>query len=694
MATYYTGLTGSLSSIPAPYTMEFLRWSRRIIDYRLSYSVDPATGTSRARGTTFYITLSGTAGSGSGTLGSPRQCPTTADVQTYIAANIGSGNVAFLLKRGTTALATTAKKTGVTISNGTFTLGPYAESGTTDDLAPPELSGFKAAYGSSGWTTLTAGGGTVYSRTDTDAVLDVRSGSSGDFEAYLKNPYIRYATGADVAAKIVSLQTLAAAGRRGWFYDAGTTTLYISTGNTGTTERDLAQGCIGWGNGIAIQDFDDVLIEGINVTGFGNANVNGTVVESGGSLMQNYLIQSQAKGTNQHTIYRCGGYNGFLHAMGHYVGAAALANVGGIVLWHSNRFGLARHSSSGSTQGVSYNGDGGHEAYWANNYVTHGATQTEAYNSYSGEAGYGHPIFGHGPGSGPKLVLVSGTLYGDHPINKLGGCTCFEDLVIPATRRTWADYRGFVIGERCVGRVPVAVGNFHPFGYGYHRINSVYRIQPHSTFTQQSFGYSTSIYGRGSCFNVIIDVDARTTSGAVSLYKYDGGADIADYDFVNGAIIMAGASGQVTKIDGKDAVGGTATTSNLINSVVANTGSGLLYLGGPPNADARGNAQGGHAGTLMSKVKKADTGGFAAGWSTAGTAGAARDATPLWPLETEGPSPAYAALATAYPKDLVLEYDLYGQPRGPIPTIGPVAGQGPAYSTQRPRLRRNRTETR
>lgn len=646
-STPFDSLPPPHNSIPPVPSLGFMGWAYGHPELRLKYSL-------QATRSSVYYVAQGTNNSADGlTVGTPRLCATPKDLNDFITATAASGNVEYKLRRGDIWRPTSSLKTGLAIAKAAVTLSSYAPAASNQGDRAPEITGFKAAYGASGWSDSTARGDAntnVWSRAETDTVYWVRGGDAANLDSFLRTPYARVLTGANLAAQISNLNS---AGERAWFWVGNV--LYVNPGAGGSAELARIESCISTTKGINLGNYDDLLVRDINVTGWGMTTDNS----------QLYNIHSNATGTNQHTIYRCGAWWSAHHLLGLYAGAAGDGNnPGGILLVYNCRFGLGIHHSSGSTMGVGYNGDGSDEVIFAFNTVTHGALRTETYRT---ETGYGIGILCHTSGTYKhRLALLVGNTYEDPTTNKLGGINNIFDVdqVGQNSIRDWSKYRGFIVGDRCVGRIPVSVGNFDPFGYFYVRVNGMYRLGAQTVNAQGAYSIVSAF---GVAINCIYDVDASgITTASNFAFLNAPNTSPNQYDLINCHIRMGGKASQGLMIDRDSPEGGQSLTCAAYNSIFEGVGSDIFYIN-LPNADAR-TSTGGQAGCAYANVKRADTGGFASGWSSAGAAidlGGELSHTNGMGLTLTG-----VPLPSEYGPSGV-EYDRFGRQRLGTPSVGP-----------------------
>ena len=99
-----------------------------------------------------------------------------------------------------------------------------------------------------------------------------------------------------------------------------------------------------------------------------------------------------------------------------------------------------------------------------------------AQGSYNGSV----DVSGHGRMTKQQLYIRAIELdprYVDHPTNRLAGLVTMVNMPPVSGRRSVGQYRGFIVGGRCTGRIPINTGNYEPFGYDYLIINSIDRIE-------------------------------------------------------------------------------------------------------------------------------------------------------------------------------------------------------------------------
>lgn len=646
-STPFDSLPPPHNSIPPVPQLGFLGWAYGHPELRLKYSLE------RTRASVYYI-AQGTNNSADGlTTSTPRLCATPKDVNDFITATATGGDVEYRFRRGDIWRATSSLKTGLAVAKASVTISSYAPAATNQGDRAPEITGFKAPYGASGWSDSTARAdafSSVYSRAETDTVYWVRGGDASNLDSLLATPYRRVYTGANLTAKLTALN---ASTVRSWFWEGNV--LYINPGPGGSGELARVEPCVSTTKGIDLQDHDDLLVRDVNVTGWGMSTDNS----------QLYGIHSTVSGSNQHTVYRCGIWWSAHHLVGSYTGAAADGTkAGGIYLVYGCRFGLGIHHSSGSTMAVAYNGDGGQEAVFAYNEITHGALTTDAYTA---ETGYGIGLYAHTNGANKvALALYVGNVYGDPPTNKLAGPSNIGDVtqLSHTDRREWGRYRGFVVGDRTLGRMPTSVGLFDPFGVGYVRVNGMYRL---GTQTVNAQGAYSILPAFGVAINCVYDVDASGITSASNFGMLNApNSSPHSYDLINCHVRFAGKASQGLMIDRDSPEGGQSLTCAAFNTIFEGVGSDIFYLN-LPNADAR-TAAGGTAGCAFVNVKRADTGGFAAGWSSAG---APIDLAGV-PAQINGMGIQLAgvSLPSSFGASS-LEYDRFGRQRTGTPGVGP-----------------------
>jgi hypothetical protein len=611
------------ASIPHPRLLKFLKWARDLTAHQLAY----CSGT---RTTTKYITATGTAGNGLGTLASPRQCPTPADVATYVLANIG-GSVEFLLKRGDRFRVTDAAKTAnISINQTNAKLGWYAATAADTSLPPPEITGFKAAYGASGWTDEGSG---VYSRTDATTIYGLRGGSSAVLEDQVRTPYDHFSSGGDAAARLAALK---AHTRRSWYKEG--TTLYVQVLTGGTTERNLVEAAIATGYGVTFSG-DKCLVEGIVASGF--------MESSSGS----YCLANQTTGTNVAAAKDCKALWGKLHS-----GGKINAGEGGGDVWAECLFGLCAHDpSNGSTQFVSYAINGLHESYRRNcSYLGPVRTATSI-----ADAGYGSGSYGHTGGVVKAgLVLDIGSNYLTHDTHMLAGASDAADLPVMADKRDYAACRCFFIEER--GTIYGFPGA--PFGNNYLRINPNLRCI--GTASNQAVEAFSTAFQLGAAFNPVYEFDIGNRSVSTFWSMFNPASAANYYDLVHGLVTIKTRStqGWLTDHDG------ASTGGQNWNTVWINDGGCANVSCGVGNADARTTASGA-AGCAYFQMQRATSGGYI-GYNAHGAI-VELDS----PIVGRNPAAELVGAGVVCPVDLQLEYDHYGNRRYGLPTIGPFAPQ-------------------
>lgn len=642
MGTKFSNLAG-LSTIPSPLKLVFRDWLLKLRDKRLSDARRP-------RANVRYVD-SGTNNAAAGTsIGSPRLCQDMAALNSFIAGLPADTDIR--LRYGSSFRPVAGALHGPVFSAAGQRISFYTGSNADFSKDIPRILGFKAPYGAGGWSDSTARGDAftnVYSRADSDTVFWVRGGASASVWDYLRTPYARWNTGADLNAK---KQALNNCGRRASFQSGGV--VYVNPGPGGVAELATIEAAIGTGIGVQMPGgMDDLAIEGVSIEGFFQP----------GDEDQYYPIQSNAKGNDFHAIINCRVLWSCHHPIGQYTSANGGANAGGIVFMHRCMVGLGVMTVNGATMVVNYNGDGGQEWLRSEMVYIAGALQTDQYATASG---YGQAGFSHTQGGSfyQALGIELDPRYVDHPTNRLAGLVTMVNMPPVSGRRNLGQYRGFIVGGRCTGRIPINTGNYEPFGYDYLIINSIDRIESLASNPTRCL---TNKPQRGMRINSPIDVDLTASgTGDIALCNLNGvgGSPVHDFDLIHSPIsVRCSANFKLDFTDGLATKTQTCSAHNTAFSVMAAAGkAGYLNL---PNANAASSLDGGgYNGCLFYGCTFADSAGYASGWSAGGNTGVLDHVPDV--LEAIGPG-------VVLPDAIRPEYDINWDPRSSY-DVGAVAG--------------------
>lgn len=641
MGTVHTAING-VGSPPRATGVAWRAWADRLGAARLSEC--PI-----ARVITKYIRYdaagNGSGGTGAGTFASPWLCASPAHISTLIAA-VGAAFMSFQLAEGDTWCATNGG-TGISIAIPNITVTSYRPSGSTA-LTPPSISGFKAAYGGSGWTqhpTQT----NLYYRTETNNVYWVREDDDPD------HAIDRLTT----ATSLATLNGAANAGKwvidRANTYNLGANTLVMhSRASGGAAPPSTTQVALASGAGVLVTDVDGVRVHNLRADGWG--------MSSSGN--QTYTFQSSAAGTSSHIFSDCVGYWGPRHVAGH-LGAGT---TGGFTTWINCRFGLCMIDAGGSSVFVAYSAGGAHELYTYGLQITHGGlideTNTTGREAWASHVHTGDPAYTvsvavmigtRGPRKGTRNAVFANSTFAQAPAmagrDDIGAIRCF-------VADEWFEE------IKCGGS---GMGLYRDCA----RINSWLRICAQGGMS--SIGMDVLVGGDGSgnrglgCNNTYI-VDTTTASGAtdIALFNHtvvrDGHHEFhSDYVMVDSGI---------STYFGYGGDGTTLLKSVFVNCREIRIGSGggstISNIGRNQTPDSDQGA-GGHSGTLSFGIRTADFVGYSG-----------LDNTQNWSPQTGLGSclgePQESVVGTGvHPNGWVVDYDRFWRVRRPqFRSPGPV----------------------
>lgn len=501
-----------------------------------------------ARGTTFYISDTGGAdGSGLGTLASPFVATSLQTLVDFITDNTGSGDVLFLLRRGGIWRGTG----GIEITQ-SIAIGDY---GNSYDPRPC-ICGFSAAYAGSGWTQV--GTSATYYRTEATAVYGARYSDEKDLALYR-------ASALDGGGEIPAL---ASGFSGGWFWDDAADRFYIRR-HDGAAPGAVVEPAKASGSGIIAGNSDGIRLQNLEVIGWG--------MES--DVAGNYNIRSNCSGDNNAAyVVGCSMYWGPPHVGGHIGGGPG--DGGGAVVWDSCDMGLAMHSASGSTAGVSYANDGGNDCLLVGNRITHGGQKTTGAPSVAlGEAWYAHT-------SNSALyeigVFVAHRNYiGNPPRHKFQGpMHAAGGLTSLVNKYDHTTHNVFISREFWAGTGDSGALGFCPLGGREHimRFGCKWGRQYNPNFAAAAL-QAEPVFGVAVCCEFEYDLSAFT-NGVVGLIN---GASDGDWGLVNCFLEVAVKRGQQVTFD-FDINAVNTTTCGLFNTITQCTGGGGLV--NVPNAPA------------------------------------------------------------------------------------------------------------
>ena len=401
MASTFDLLVGAM---PAPQTLAFIRWIKKLIRLRLAEIP-------LARTTTYFFSQAGNDTTGNGSQATPWR--TIAKANEII--NASSGNIRLRFNRGDIWRETT----GLLVNKANVTIDDYG----SGQLQKPRFSAFQL-YGT-GWTA-TAGRINVWQISEATKVAWFREAND-----VVNVPYRKMTSVAQVEST-----------RGSWWWESGTNTLYVHT----KAEAAVAPSSDVRGyervydslvDGIQVTNVDGCRIENIRCDGYG-ANA------TSGAAASWYGIKAICEGTNAVVVKDCEAYYNGKHSMGQVAGGS-----GGISTWIGNKTGWctslgADASVTVATNHVAYAAAGQQEAIWVSN-VHVGGDVFQRGSTYSSGSSNGSGIYAHTSGGANRSKLLIAYKNQTAPgQNQVGLATSFADTP------SWTDpidCRSFVIGE-------------------------------------------------------------------------------------------------------------------------------------------------------------------------------------------------------------------------------------------------------
>lgn len=512
-----------------------------------------AAETPSGRGTTYYIqqdTLNGSSsgGGGAGTQGSPWLVRNIDDLSALITNTVGSGNVAYLMKRGAD-LRATAGGLGLSIDWANVTLGAW---GSGND---PIYSGFIDDDGTS-WTSTGTG---AYYKTFTSAFW-VRKAT---------NPWTDLAVGTETVFTKRTSQATVEANNNSWWWDSGTNRLYVRIGanvDPGNSDNFI-QVCRCDSFGLLAGNADNIRIENSMALGFGMGTVGS----------QKYSLMSVARDANTNVFYNCHGYYSGHHVVGHLVSGAG--NAGGISTWINCTWGLGRVDAAGaSTMFVAFANDGGHEFILRGCRCLYGALPDSGSTGWSATTvKRGLPYYCHTVGGGATVALA---LVWDF-LTDSGTYSCAQNGAmgnIPAytnNRGNLASYRAWIHRERFAGGSNTFLdftSNNVIFGWCRY-VCTVKAAHTSEPFFQTGIDLAMTFIG---C-KFLPDYSTATTGGSVFRWLTTTNAMYAD--FVHCFFGGTNRSDSYSTFDARNVAGGAASVNTRwFNSVWSvNVGAGAAH---------------------------------------------------------------------------------------------------------------------
>jgi len=445
----------------------------------------------RARGTTYYLSQSGSDATGAGTITAPFR--TLAKAQLLITQHQATGNVAFLFRRGDTW----REQVGLQSSTPNITIAEYG-----DPAAPkPKFTPFLSIGAPAAWSPV-AGQPNVFGRTALPdgltpglPVLWVKQDDDRS------RPYSRQQSIAGVAAAEGS-----------FWYSVPTSTLYIHPRHTTATGQATDPRTDGndyqmirrTGPGIIVRS-DGSRIENIFTEGWGMDTTSPT---------QQHGIDCAVAGSARALVIGCESYYGSSHAITHYVGGGS----GGIATFINCRAGLCNYNGSNSeTVFNSYAASGGSEVIFDSCVAAYGTLPSSEWDfttTLRGQAFYGHT----GGGAAVfRLVVINNCSSAAGP--RATGMAAHLASTAPAVNLE--DCRAFIVNEYHPGgpgtaSLPIA-------GSTYVRMNGTYlnmiALAPPADQPSWANAAMAGYWQGGWAINNIIDIDASARQWQFAMFN-------------------------------------------------------------------------------------------------------------------------------------------------------------------------------
>lgn len=608
MGTAYTAIPG-LGAMPSPLSRNWIQWKEKLISYRLGEI--PLSASLNY----YFSQSSGNDATGDGSQLNPWQ--TIAKAQAVHDAS--SGFIALHFAKGDTWRETT----GLVISKPDCRVLSYDLEFPPGDNHRPHFNRFVNTY-IGGWT-LSAG--TAYTRTEALYVewLRYRDDPLGDV-------FYRAAS---------SVEVLLGAIVPCFFYDSGTTTLWVNIGSDANVvgfeavDQNSSSFGIRINNGAANCRVDGMWCDG---WGMDHSSVGSNIVGIADSL----------RGTDTALITNCWSFYSGSHTMVHITSGPG--NAGGISTYHNCEAGLCMYNgASYETIFNTYSNDGAQETIFTECTARWGTLPSSDWYSPSGETRRGRICYGHTAGA-----IVSGLCIADRcttPSTPFSAIVASQFANNP-TATDIADCRAFIFGEE-LG--PDDLVGFTPSGQ-YHCFINCYLKSRRNNETAQAITASRPLYVY--YLNCVLEVDADLqTTNPFGFYNSTSTDNIIFLYHCHIKLLNCDVTFAIDR-DTYTGVTNSSPNSKLINCIVDYQGSGTKYVGlNNVAANQRYNAYFGAA-------TRVDIRGY-----SNDPAPVALSAT-VPPLFATGGK--LRSLYSMGDPALGLQYDYYGVSRSTVPTIGPV----------------------
>lgn len=414
----YTDLAGT---IPSPLTLEFRDWYETLLAARVAEC-------DVARGTTYYISTSGSSGNNGTSTSTPK---IFSDINGLISGS--SGNIAILLRQGD-EFATTS---GINIGKDNVTIGTYGTSSVNG--AKPLIHCFtnSIASGGSTWTLENNGSATegdLYSASRSTAVGWLREKGSPVSDAQRLNPLRYFDTKAEVQVNPWS-----------WTWIGADNKLYVNCGdgvdpNTKVWEYSDASSAAD--DGVNIAGVTGCLLDGIRVDGWG--------AYPSASQVTNYGIRiSGSMSAKTAVIRNCDAFYTGNHAIG------SVTTAGGYLTVIGCRAGYVNDTTwgGGSSTYVWYSDNStGMEVLVDSCVAKYGALPWETLGNWKKTAPPHQGWYTHS-GAGTMALYIMNNCrdtqetWATHWTSTIG-CLAADTANLPGTDSDLSTYRAFVLDHR------------------------------------------------------------------------------------------------------------------------------------------------------------------------------------------------------------------------------------------------------
>lgn len=321
-----------------------------------------------SRSSSIYIAVG--ASGGAGTLGNPYLVPDHDALRTLLTAQVGTGDIDFVLMddqifRPTAGGSTTAAIFTVSVASVRF---KRSNTGTN----PPEICGYDVPYAGA-WTndpTYT----NLWYQTDARQIYDIRLGTT--WEERKNNEYMRFEEGANNAAKLTALN---GGGTGAWGYIGGNLYVYPKVGDDlGTLEP-----CVTSDDCFVVGNVDKTEIGGLRLMGFGRSS----------HTSQLYAVRLTHRTGNCAWLHDLDAGRTAHHVLGGL--RSGVGQTGGCTLYENLEIFSPLQHSSGSAAIIDYAQSGGQEAWLLNVNFSRGASKSRFSSQTQTNNHMGDPWLAH-----------------------------------------------------------------------------------------------------------------------------------------------------------------------------------------------------------------------------------------------------------------------------------------------------------